>query len=42
MNNLLKISAAVKRSLGSCRSIFFTKSFAPLDIEGHGSDEKSM
>ena len=39
---LLKISAAVRRSFGSCRSIFLTKSFAPLDIEGQGSEEKSM
>lgn len=39
---LLKISAAVRRSFGSCRSIFLTKSFAPLDIEGQGSEVKSM
>jgi hypothetical protein len=39
---LLKISAAVRRSFGSGRSIFLTKSFAPLDIEGQGSEEKSM
>jgi hypothetical protein len=40
--NLLKISAAVKRSFGSCCSIFLTKSFAPLDIEGQGSEVKSI
>lgn len=39
---LLKISAAVRRSFGSGRSIFLTKSFAPLDIEGQGSEVKSM
>uniref|UniRef100_A0A0A9BDB4 Calcium-dependent protein kinase, isoform 2 n=1 Tax=Arundo donax TaxID=35708 RepID=A0A0A9BDB4_ARUDO len=37
-----KISAAVSRSFGSCRSIFLTKSFALFDIEGQGSDEKSI
>lgn len=42
MVDLLKISAEVRRSFGSCRNIFLTKSFAPLDIEGQGSDEKSM
>jgi len=39
---LLKISAAVSRSFGSCRSIFLTKSLALLDIEGQGSDAKSI
>ena len=38
---LLRISTAVSLSFGSCRSIFFTSSFAPLDMEGQGSDEKS-
>jgi hypothetical protein len=40
--DLLKISAAVSRSLGSCRSILLTKSFALLEIDGQGSDEKSI
>jgi len=37
--SLLKISAAESRFFGSAWSILSTKSFAPLDIEGQGSDE---
>lgn len=40
-HNLLRTSTAVSRSFGSGLSIFFTSSFALLDMEGQGSEEKS-
>lgn len=39
---LLRTWKAVNLCLGSDVNIFLTRSFAPWDIEGHGSLEKSM
>lgn len=38
---LRRASSAVIRFLGSIVNIFLTRSFAEVDIEGHGDDSKS-
>ena len=40
--NLLRTSTAESLCLGSARNIFLTRSLALLDMEGQGSDAKSI
>lgn len=39
--HLRRASSAVIRFLGSIVNIFLTRSFAEVEIEGHGDDSKS-